>query len=75
MSPFADNRLSLTARGILAYLVAAGVTTFTVRDIQAAGPNPLDEVAQAIAELERRGYLVSAFGTYSISDHPFWRAR
>lgn len=72
MNPFTDTSLSIRARGVLAYLLASGVRAFTVRDIQANGPNSLDEMAYALMELERRGFIVGAAGSYTVSDHPFW---
>jgi DNA-binding IclR family transcriptional regulator len=68
MNNFAtDRRLSIGARGVLAYLAASGITIFTARAIADRSPkNNLQDTARYLNELERLGYLAQAGGTYTL---------
>lgn len=69
MTPFTDPRLSLEARGALAYALAAGLEVVNAQHIQAAGCGR-ERAYRILSELAGAGYLARVHNGYRVTENP-----
>jgi len=68
MTTFSDRRISLEARGLLAYLLESGLTSFSLADVQGAGDHVgRDKAIRMALELRAAGYINRTRGGYLLS--------